>query len=219
MITRLGDMYSCSGYCGKAVSYLQQYFIHHHLFSFYLSVFVQNVSEEAVGVWESLRASALPDADHPVLLRMQHTSLKQNIQIYLSTTDRHSITSLVAARSCCPNEIRASSRAKGRTCLPMGSGLVTVVLKKPSHSSLPYRPAQWLWRLPVCGRHQGIKVLNCLSAGSHGFPARKQRISNVVKLGMNLLRLKWKACIPPAQVQTPLSAPVLLRPFFLSKCV
>lgn len=81
MITRLGDMYSCSGYCGNAASYLQQHFIQHHLFSFYLSVFVQNVSEEAVGVWESLRASALPDADHPVLLRMQHTSLKQNIQI------------------------------------------------------------------------------------------------------------------------------------------
>lgn len=81
MITRLGDIYSCSGYCGNAVSYLQQYLIQHHLFSFYLSVFVQNVSKEAVGVWESLRASALPDADHPVLLRMQHTSLKQNIQI------------------------------------------------------------------------------------------------------------------------------------------
>lgn len=28
------------------------------------------------------------------------------------------------------------------TCLPIGSGLVTVVEKKPSHSSLPYRPAQ-----------------------------------------------------------------------------
>lgn len=56
------------------------------------------------------------------------------------------------------------------TCLPMGSGLVTVVLKKPSHSSRPYSPAQWLWRLPVWGRHQGMRVLNCLSAGSHGVP-------------------------------------------------
>ena len=28
------------------------------------------------------------------------------------------------------------------TCFPIGSGLVIVVLKYPSHSSLPYRPAQ-----------------------------------------------------------------------------
>lgn len=74
--TRLGNMYSCSGYYGKlfAITLYTTLSIF-----FYLSVFVQNVSEEAVGVWESLRASALPDADHPVLLRMQHTSLKQNI--------------------------------------------------------------------------------------------------------------------------------------------
>ena len=29
-----------------------------------------------------------------------------------------------------------------QTCFPIGSGLVTVVLKKPSHSSRPYSPAQ-----------------------------------------------------------------------------
>lgn len=45
---------------------------------------------------------------------------------------------------------------------------------------------------------------------------------------MQLLEMKKKMMtktkkrlnhIPPAQVQTPLSAPVLLRPFFLSECV
>lgn len=41
-------------------------------------MFVEDVPEEAVGVRESLRASALPDADHPVLLRMQHAPLKHN---------------------------------------------------------------------------------------------------------------------------------------------
>lgn len=67
------------------------------------------------------------------------------------------------------------SGTRSRTCLPMGSGLVTVVLKKPSHSSLPYSPAQWLCRLPVWGRHQGMRVLNCRSAGSHGLPAGGNR--------------------------------------------
>ncbi len=83
----------------------------------------------------------------------------------------------------------------GNTCLPMGSGLVTVVLKNPSHSRRPYRPAQWLWRLPVWGRHQGISVLNCLSAGSHGFPSamRQQvRISIIWKNKNFHLVLNWE---------------------------
>lgn len=42
----------------------------------YLSVFVQDVSKEAVGVGESLRACTLPHTDHSVLLRMQNTALK-----------------------------------------------------------------------------------------------------------------------------------------------
>ncbi len=81
----------------------------------------------------------------------------------------------------------------GNTCLPMGSGLVTVVLKNPSHSRRPYRPAQWLWRLPVWGRHQGISVLNCLSAGSHGFPSAERqqvRISIIWKT-----EYKFPSCI------------------------
>lgn len=57
------------------------------------------------------------------------------------------------------------------TCFPMGSGFVMVVLKKPSHSSRPYSPAQWLCLFPVWGRHQGIRVLNCRSAGWHGLPS------------------------------------------------
>ena len=42
----------------------------------YLSVFVQDVSKEAVGVGESLRAWTLPHTDHSVLLRVQNTTLK-----------------------------------------------------------------------------------------------------------------------------------------------
>ena len=79
------------------------------------------------------------------------------------------------------------------TCFPIGSGLVIVVLKYPSHSNLPYRPAQWLCLLPVWGRHHGTRVLYCLSAGSHGLPS--------------------------AQLQTPLRWPVELVPFFLSTWV
>lgn len=49
---------------------------------FYLSVFVQDVSKEAVGVGEALRASTFPHTDHSVLLRMQNAALKyQNAQI------------------------------------------------------------------------------------------------------------------------------------------
>lgn len=39
-------------------------------------MFVQDVSKEAVGVGESLRACTLPHTDHSVLLRMQNTALK-----------------------------------------------------------------------------------------------------------------------------------------------
>lgn len=42
----------------------------------YLSVFVQNISEEPVGVWESLRAGAFPNTHHAVLLRMQDPTLR-----------------------------------------------------------------------------------------------------------------------------------------------
>lgn len=41
----------------------------------YLSVFVQNVAEEAVGVGEALRPRTLPDTDHAVLLRVQNAAL------------------------------------------------------------------------------------------------------------------------------------------------
>lgn len=75
----------------------------------------------------------------------------------------------------------------------MGSGLVMVVEKKPSQLSRPYKPAQWLWRLPVWGRHQGMRVLNWRSVGSQALPS--------------------------AQLHTPRNAPVLLRPARLSLCV
>lgn len=77
-----------------------------------------------------------------------------------------------------------------KTCFPMGSGLVMVVLKNPSHSILPYKPAQLLCLLPVCGKHHGIRVLSCLSRGLHSLPV--------------------------AQLHTPLKAPVELTPAFLS---
>jgi hypothetical protein len=51
-------------------------------------------------------------------------------------------------------------------CLFMSLWFVTVVLKNPSHSKLPYSPAEWLCLLPVLGRHCGITVLYCLSIGS-----------------------------------------------------
>ena len=41
----------------------------------HLSMSVQNVAEEAVRVGESLRACTLADADHAVLLRVQHSAL------------------------------------------------------------------------------------------------------------------------------------------------
>lgn len=41
----------------------------------YLSVFVQNVSKESVGVWESLRTSTLPHTHNPVLLGVKHSPL------------------------------------------------------------------------------------------------------------------------------------------------
>lgn len=48
---------------------------------FYLSVLVQNVSKKAVGVREPLRACALPYTDHSVLLSMQNTALKFNVEL------------------------------------------------------------------------------------------------------------------------------------------
>lgn len=42
----------------------------------YLSVLVQNVSEETISVGKSLRACTLSHADHSVLLRMQDTALE-----------------------------------------------------------------------------------------------------------------------------------------------
>ena len=91
-----------------------------------LSVFVEDVPEEPEGVWEALRASALPNAHHAVLLRVQDPALKhdRSIQSLLMNKERVSIYS-------------GRKESTTLTCFPMGSGLVTVVLKKPSHSSLP----------------------------------------------------------------------------------
>lgn len=43
----------------------------------YLSMFIQNLSEEAIFVRESLGASALAHAHNPMLGRMQYTTLKK----------------------------------------------------------------------------------------------------------------------------------------------
>lgn len=48
-------------------------------------MFVQNVSKEAVGVRESLRACTLPHTDHPVLLRVQDTTLELNVRVNIQT--------------------------------------------------------------------------------------------------------------------------------------
>ena len=58
---------------------------------------------------------------------------------------------------------RCWSGCKTRPCFPIGCGLVTVVEKNPSQAKRPYNPAQWLWRLLVCGKHQGMIVSSCLS--------------------------------------------------------
>ena len=84
-------------------------------------MFVQYVSEEAEGVWEPLRASTLPDTDYTVLLRVEDSTL--------STQEWE------CGLHQCTNPLIL-------TCFPIGSGLVTVVLKNPSHSSRPYSPAQ-----------------------------------------------------------------------------
>lgn len=53
----------------------------------YLSVFVQDVSKESVGVGESLRACTLPHTDHSVLLRMQHTALRWLVKMLKSSVN------------------------------------------------------------------------------------------------------------------------------------
>ncbi len=135
----------------------------------YLSVLVQHVSEELVSVGETLRSGALAHADHAVLFRMENSSLQRQkdhrvslaegsvikscagVTSQQSGTDgrfvaRHGTESAPQALSPPPKkQIHVLlTTSKLLTCLPMGSGLVTVVLKKPSHSSLPYSPAQWL---------------------------------------------------------------------------
>merc|ERR1719187_987023 len=51
-------------------------------------------------------------------------------------------------------------------CLPSGSGSVMVVLKIPSHGTLPYTPCQLLCLSAVWGRDQDIMVSLCLSSAS-----------------------------------------------------
>ena len=54
-----------------------------------------------------------------------------------------------------------------QTCFPMGSGLVTVVEKKPSQLMRPYIPAQLLCLDPVWFIAHGMSVLLWWSEGSH----------------------------------------------------
>ena len=80
-------------------------------------MFVGNVAKKAVRIRKTLRASTLSYTDDSVLLRMQHTALckQQKIKKYVSVDYFHN----------------------RYTCLPMGSGLVIVVEKNPSHSRRP----------------------------------------------------------------------------------
>lgn len=50
----------------------------------HLSVFVQDVPEESVGVGEALRSRALPHTHHAVLLRVQHTPLQRHTHTPIS---------------------------------------------------------------------------------------------------------------------------------------
>ena len=67
----------------------------------YLSVFVQNISEEPVGVWESLRAGAFPNTHHAVLLRMQDPTLRveERESVFWSTNTTFSSNSKQQGKS------------------------------------------------------------------------------------------------------------------------
>jgi len=77
------------------------------------------------------------------------------------------------------------------TCLPMSPGFVTVVLKNPSHYKHPYSPAHWLCLLPVGGRHQGIRVLYCVSNGSHVFSLPQAHTARILPVGELPFFLAW----------------------------
>lgn len=102
-----------------------------------LPVLVQDVAEQPVGVGEALGAGALADAHHSVLLRVEHAALgeKRGGGGHEGTAyDRATGGHLALAGESAPTQAQGARRP---TCLPMGSGLVTVVLKKPSHSRRP----------------------------------------------------------------------------------
>lgn len=89
---------------------------------------VEDVPEEAVSIGEALGAGTLPHAHHSVLLRVQHPTLQQQIKPRVGTAAAIGQHLPLPAEGMDPAAL---------TCLPMGSGLVTVVLKKPSHSRRP----------------------------------------------------------------------------------
>ena len=159
----------------------------------YLAMAVQNCSKKSETVWKSLGPCTLSHRNHTMLVGMEYAALHwtctgDQVHIYTGNVCVHYVG--ISRMYWTTTTIKVLQNSKNFTCFPIGSGLVTVVLKNPSHSSLPYSPAQWLCLFPVCGRHHGMRVLFCLSAGSHDLPS--------------------------AHWHTPLKPPFLLRPFFLS---
>ena len=95
-----------------------------------LSVLVQNVTIKAIRVRKSLGPSTFPDTYNSCPFWVQNPSLNHK-------TEEKSQTEAELE-----NKFHQQCSDEFNTCLPMGSGLVTVVEKNPSHSSRPYNPAQ-----------------------------------------------------------------------------
>ena len=145
----------------------------------HLSVLVQDCSKELVRVGKPLRAGTFTNAHYYMLLGMNDTTLCVCVCVCVWCVV--CVCEWVCVCVCVCGQIRVRECIMGMcewVCLaaqtirshlfpPIGSGLETVVEKNPSHSRRPYRPDQWLCLLPVWGRHQGMRVPNCLSAGSH----------------------------------------------------
>lgn len=86
-----------------------------------LPVLLDGGSVELVGVGETLAPGALSDRHNPVKNAISKGNLMGKMIAYLFCSGCMTLP-----------------------CLPIGSGFVMVVEKNPSHSTLPYRPAQLL---------------------------------------------------------------------------
>ena len=92
-----------------------------------LPVLLDGGSVKLVGVRESLAPGALSDRHNPVMNAISKGNLMENMIAYLFCSGCMTLP-----------------------CFPIGSGFVMVVEKYPSHSTLPYKPAQLLCLNIMC---------------------------------------------------------------------